>query len=185
MKRLIFSFIGMFLGLMILSSVDAFDVNLGVSISSDAPCATNYTRIGLNCYETGHTGTQVQATTTCSALNLTSTFGIPSTAKLILMPIEGHLVSGTVAGGQFSFLQFYSDSNCSTTLPGATASLALTLASIQYDTNPNGTLIRIPIFLPLYIGGQTTVYVKKQDTLQTGASSIWNLREPIYYLEFP
>lgn len=184
-KVLVLFFSYVVVNIVLVSSINAFEANLGVSLSSDISCATNYTRGGLNCYETGHMGAQISVTTSCTTVNLNTTWGIPSTAKLINVPIEASLVSGTAAGAQFSQMQFFTDSNCSNYLPGTTSSLALTLGAVQYDTNPNSSLIRIPIYLPLYINGQTTIYAKKWATLQTGAGSGWILREPIYYLELP
>ncbi len=99
-------------------ALSAASVATSGTVSSTKACASGYTRIGPNfCLRTtNQSGTSIG--TTCTNLNLNSSWGVPSDAKSVLVEWSYTISSGTVAGNGQIAGDFYSNTpgTCTTAI---------------------------------------------------------------------
>ncbi len=168
--------------------VGFFDSNGNQSIigtyQSTKACATNHARSSPDeCVRSTGSGTTVTIGTTCTTIDMATTWSIPSSAKAIRFIMDNQIYSGTATGGVVLTVVFYSNSGCTTKLGGDTNSVD-TYYLVYNTLTSAGTLIgdiRIPV--NVFNNGATTIYAKKFESLPAGASTGAVLTTPSAYYE--
>lgn len=136
---------------------------------SDTACATDYTRVGTSkcVHSTNSNPSQITINSTCTTIDLNSQYGVPSTAKSVLLLIRLSETSGTVTGTPITYVEYYTDSGCSTILNDVVPKPEIAVYSAQTSAGRN--IEEIDAGVNMYINGATTVYMKRLDTTITGS----------------
>jgi hypothetical protein len=141
-------------------------------LTSTMPAATYFTRVGPNLQiKSVASATPVSISTSCTTIPLTTNFGVPATAKAIILAEKSSLVSGTVAGDEFVLANYYSDAGCSTLLGGDGGFTPVYNQSWILDTTAGHQYQVLVKDKLLLTGGLTTIYGQRVQTINTGGTT--------------
>lgn len=141
-------------------------------LTSTLAAAPNFTRItpNLSIRTAGAPGSTAIGTT-CTAISLNATYGIPATALSITASLTVSLSGGTATGLVGAQPIFYSENTCTTRLGGQqSAQNAFWEVFSSVTASQLVSLVQVTPF-QLYINGATTIWAKKTEVLCTGCTT--------------
>lgn len=127
--------------------------------------AANFTRITSNYnIRTGGSPAPTIITTSCTTININSTYGIPVTAKTVDIVTNIDLKSGTSATNLTADVDYYSDSGCTTKLGGSSFVVPITLRAYSSLTGAGTSIMAQNFYTTVYVNGASVIYAKKAET---------------------